>query len=150
MIYGAALNLIFRTITWFSQSASTVANHQSTLTQFQIRDILSVPYFCKWTFVWKRVGWFSAPFCDQGKSSSCVPAAPPKRIYKQKPTKEKLKKTSLSEYYHLRGRCLPTPLAREEGHGLQDAQRHCKPLLWLHLPVKCGVRKKVSISEIWY
>ena len=54
---------------------------------------------------------------------------------------------------NLRGRCVPTALPREEGHGLQDAQWHCQPLLWLHLPVKCGVRQKVrelfcSICEL--
>ena len=46
---------------------------------------------------------------------------------------------------NLRGRCVPTALPREEGHGLQDAQWHCQPLLWLHLPVKCGVRQKVRM-----
>ena len=51
--------------------------------------------------------------------------------------------------YHLRRRCVPTALPREEGHGLQDAQWHCQPLLWLHLPVKCGVRQKVR-EIYWY
>ena len=94
MIYGAALNLIFRTITWFSQSASTVANHQSTLTQFQIRDIYCLSLISANEHLFGK-GWdgFQLLFVIRASPQVVFPLLLPRGFINKSQQKDALKKT---------------------------------------------------------